>query len=298
MLEFRTVTVLGVVFLLLRTACSEENDAPTVNVLDRVKRHIVNEPEYVSSPRYVLLAFGSKAETEVWMVEDGRTLYLDKNANSDLTDDGPPLQPREERQLGPRRWDFDYILDEFGPPNGSRQTSFRVARWNYDSESDGYGLSITLNGSTPMYAGWTTFWADSPQAARVIHFGGRLQPVLLRAKDFVLEPGLKRMSVAFINRGSGDGAHSRLSIRAVPDHVIPEVQIDWPVAQGDPPLQTSHLLTERCCYWEFYTKAFEVPDAAVEGTARMTVSLPGYVSEIDFSTLQLDLPVRRKDSGG
>ena len=61
--------------------------------LEAIDRRIVKEPKYVSSPRYLLLVLGAKAETKVWLVEDGKTLYVDKNANGDLTDDGPPIEP-------------------------------------------------------------------------------------------------------------------------------------------------------------------------------------------------------------
>jgi hypothetical protein len=252
----------------------------------------VKEPDYAQRPRYVLLAFGVDRPLTVWMVEDGRTLYLDRNANGDLTDDGPPLAPSEERRLGPDSWDFDYVLDAFKLPDGSRQTAFRLARWNYRMEGDEYGLSVTLDGQTPMYAGWTPFWSESPESAEVIHFGGRLRPVLLRAREFVLSSTLDRLSIALVHRRENRTADSRLSIEALPESVVPEVTIAWPVAAGKPALQTKHLLTERCCYWEFYTQDQPVPGHAVEGTAHVTVSLPGLALPIELETDTFDVPVR------
>lgn len=284
--------ILGSVVLM--SAASAEDGAPSSTSAPHPgsERRLVQEPDYSQRPRYVLLAFGVDRPVSVWMVEDGRTLYLDRNANGDLTDDGPPLQPSEERRLGPDRWDFEYVTDAIELPDGSRQTAFRLARWNYGTEADNYGLSVTLDRQTPMYAGWTPFWSESPESAEVIHFGGRLRPVLLRAKEFVLSSTLDRLSIALVHRGANKAADSRLSIDALPESLVPEVTIAWPVAEGEPALETKHLLSERCCYWEFYTRNLPIPVRAVEGTAHVTVSLPGFVVPIELETESLDVPVR------
>jgi len=199
-----------------------------------IERTIGRQPAYRTEPRYCLLLFGAEAKIRVWIVEDGRTLYVDRNANGDLTDDGPPLKPTEVRDLGslsggPPRWDYDYVLDEIKPDTGPAQTKFRLARWNYGEKEDSYGLSVTLHDSErplektrsdpsagsavsdapdsgiPMYAGWFgTLWADSPAKASIIHFGGPLEPRLLREKEFVVDSGVRRLSVCLITPGLGD----------------------------------------------------------------------------------------------
>ena len=101
-------------------------------------------------------------------------------------------------------WDFDYIADAITPANGPKHTKFRLRRWNYGDKEDSYGLSITLQRRTPMYAGWfSTFWAASPEAVPVIHFGGPLKPQILRFKEFAIGAGPRRLSIAFINPGRG-----------------------------------------------------------------------------------------------
>ena len=216
------------------------------SVLDGVERKIAKEPKYLSKPRYALLVFGTKAASQVWIVEDGKTLYVDKNANGDLTDDGPPITPTNVKEWmleGTARFQFDYVLDEITTAGGAKHTEFCVHRWNHGEKEDTYGILVTVDGQTPMYAGWvSTLWATSPQAVPLIHFGGPLQPKrLLRTKEFVIGSGGVRLSIAFTNPGSGAGARSYLSIDALPQSVKPVVQIDWPVAADAPPLQTSHL---------------------------------------------------------
>jgi len=265
--------------------------------LTKVDRATVREPNYTSKPRYCLLVLGAEPKTAVWMVEDGETLYVDRNANGDLTDDGPPIRASKVRQLrlakASNSWDFDYVLDKITPPVGSPHTKFRMARWNYGDESDSYGISLELDGKIPMYAGWFgSFWGDAPEKAPIIHFGGALTPRTLREKVFVVDSGQRRLSIAFTNPGLGDGCQSRLSIHAIPKTVNPSVRIDWPVAQGAPALVTSHVLTERCCYWEFYDSKFRVPQNTVEGTATVTIEWPDGRFPLELTTNKIEVPVR------
>jgi hypothetical protein len=99
------------------------------------------------------------------------------------------------------------------------------------------------------------------------------------------------LSLCFVNPGSGEGAGSRLSIEALPRFVAPELTIEWPTAGGRTPLRTSHPLTERCCYWEFYTTEFAVPKSVVAGTAKVSVNLPLGVPPIELTTREMVVPV-------
>ncbi len=258
-------------------------------------RSIVKEPTYQSTPKYCLLTLGNSGEVRVWMVEDGKRLFVDKNANGDLTDDGPPIEPSKVRDLGGNRWDFEYALDAITPGKGPRHTSFVLRRWNYGDEKDkqdSYGLSLAVNGKMPMYAGWFgTFWSTNRERTPVVHFGGPFTPKLLRRNDFTIGEKGQRLSLCFLNPGSGAGAASRLSIDALPSSLVPELEIEWPTAPGSPPLRTSHRLAERCCYWEFYTTAFAVPKDVVAGKAKVSVGFPLGQLPFDLTTTEMVVPV-------
>ena len=304
------ISTLAIVVVVLRLASvsvapvSAAGPTPSVttdgSVLDRVERKIAKEPKYLSTPRYALLVFGTKADSQVWMVEDGKTLYVDKNANGDLTDDGPPITPTNVKEWmleGTARYQFEYVLDEITPVGGAKHTDFSLHRWNYGEKEDTYGLLATLEGQTPMYAGWfSTFWAVSPETVPIIHFGGPMQLKRLRTKEFVIGAGATRLSIAFMNPGRGEGATSRLSIYALPPTAMPIVRIDWPVPDGAASLQTSHTLMQRCCYWEFYDPDFKVPPGVVPGTATATVSLPEGVFPFELTTNQIEFSIRAKVS--
>jgi len=271
---------------------STDRARASTNVESHFDRSISKEPRYEGTPKYSLITMGNGGEVKVWMVEDGKRLFVDKNANGDLTDDGPPIKPSHIRDLGGNRGDFEYLLDAITPAHGARQTSFVLRRWNYGAKEDSYGLSLSVDDQMPMYAGWFgTFWSAEREKAPVMHFGGPFTPKLLRRKEFVIGEKEQRLSLCFLNFGSGPGAESRLSIDALPKLVVPELKIEWPTASGVAPVRTSHRLTQRCCYWEFYSAEFEVPRGVVAGQAKVSVNLPASAIPIELTTTEIITPV-------
>jgi hypothetical protein len=264
----------------------------STNVASHVDHTITKEPAYHSTPKYSLITLGYSGDLKVWMIEDGKRLFVDKNANGDMTDDGPPIEPSKVRHLDATRWDLEYVLDAIEPTNGSRHTSFVLRRWNYNDKEDEYGLSLSVDGKMPMYAGWFgTFWSTNREAAPVLHFGGPFTPKMLRRKEFRIGETKERLSLCLLNLGSGPGAETRLSIDALPRFAVPVLNIEWPIAGGKGPLRTSHKLTERCCYWEFYTTEFGVPKGVVAGKAKVSVDPATLGMPIELTTREVIVPV-------
>jgi hypothetical protein len=89
--------------LLYRTQVAEAAPAPKSPVmaarpetaldLTKIDRTIRKEPAYRGEPRYGLLVWGPKARTRIWLVIDGKTLYVDRNGNGDLTEKGEQFSP-------------------------------------------------------------------------------------------------------------------------------------------------------------------------------------------------------------
>ena len=66
-----------------------DKHSPETVDLAEIPRKIAKEPTYRSeSPGYCLLVFGLEAKTRVWLVVDGKSAYLDRNGNGDLTESG------------------------------------------------------------------------------------------------------------------------------------------------------------------------------------------------------------------
>jgi hypothetical protein len=63
--------------------------------LSKIDRTLAKEPVYKNKPKYCLLVFGPEAKTRVWLVLDGDTLYVDRNGNGDLTEDGERVEARK-----------------------------------------------------------------------------------------------------------------------------------------------------------------------------------------------------------
>jgi hypothetical protein len=274
---------------------------------------LAHEPHYKSTPHYALLAFGAKGKSKVWLVEDGQSLYVDRNQNGDLTDDGPPLSGKAKDAES-----ISYGLDAITLTDGSRISKFQLGRWKSEEKDNTYGLSLMANERVPMYAGWFgTFWSESPKTAPVVRLGAPLRPRLMTYNEFTapasskntdarwfrgfpLEPFKpnrddRRLAVAFVEPGGGEGAESRLGIEAIKPDVIPVVEIDWPVPPGAKPLHTSHRLTGRCCYWVYYDKTFTVPQGVVPGTATVTVSVPSDAVPLPLATDKIEVPVVAKE---
>jgi hypothetical protein len=290
-LLFAIAATLGIV-------CVTGGASAATNSVIHYDRSILKEPKYQSTPKYSLITMGDASEVRIWMVEDGKRLFIDKNANGDLTDDGPPIEPNGVRDIGGNRWDFEYVLDAITPANGPPSTNFVLRRWNYNDPEDQYGLSLTANSRMPMYAGWFgTFWSTNRETAPVIHFGGPFKPILMRRENFPIGEKGQRLSLGFFHRGSDPGAESRLSIDALPQFVVPQLRIDWPTAPGSVPLRTTHSLTNRCCYWEFYTTDFEVPKGAVPGVAKISVGLVTGTMPIELTTTKIEAPVVTETPG-
>jgi|SRR5208282_1053538 len=119
----------------------------STNVLSDVDRAIIKEPAYHSTPKYSLITLGNRGDVKVWMIEDAKRLFVDQNANGDLTDDGPPIEPSKVRHLDANRWDFEYVLDAIRPSNGSRHASFVLRRWNYNDKEGLHGVEWVNLGS-------------------------------------------------------------------------------------------------------------------------------------------------------
>ncbi len=56
-------------------------------------------------------------------------------------------------------------------------------------------------------------------------------------------------------------------------------------------MRSSYGLTQRCCYWEFYTTEFEVPRGVVAGQAKISVHFPAGAMPIELTTTELEVPV-------
>jgi hypothetical protein len=94
-------------FVALLTFMSATSSATDLSKVDRT---IAKEPTYKSKPKYCLLVFGPEAKTRVWLVQDGDTLYVDRNGNGDLTEPGKKVAA--EKEEGAEEGQFAFKIGE------------------------------------------------------------------------------------------------------------------------------------------------------------------------------------------
>src|SRR5438552_10146109 len=75
--------------------------------LTKIDRALVKEPKYRSAAvKYCLLVFGPEAKTRVWLVQDGDTLYVDRNGNGDLTEEHEKIAAEKDEGAADGRYSF------------------------------------------------------------------------------------------------------------------------------------------------------------------------------------------------
>src|SRR5438045_5964676 len=86
----RKLSVLAAPLLLIPTLVQAAD-------LNKIERTIAKEPAYqTKSPKYCLLVFGPDAKDRAWLVQDGDTLYVDRNGNGDLTENGKQVKLKQQ----------------------------------------------------------------------------------------------------------------------------------------------------------------------------------------------------------
>jgi hypothetical protein len=262
----RLLAALACIFL-----CAAPLSAADLTLIDR---KITKEPAYKSKPKYCLLAFGPEARTRVWLVQDGDTLYVDRNGNGDLAEPGEKVTAEKggaeegtytfkagDVRDGPRLHKDLYVavtkLDRL-----AEQDETVKALLAKDPAARGY--EVLVETELPGWKGTgvggrvrqRAFFVDvngplqfaaRPQDAPVIHFGGPWQVSLFgkhrlrvgREEDMVLGVGTP---------GLGPGTTAWIDYEGViPEKVYPTVEITFPPkGPGGPAVRERYQLKRRC----------------------------------------------------
>lgn len=220
------------------TSASSKNATP-VSLAD-FRRKLIREPEYESDPQYCVLAFGANGEQTMWLVLDGFSIYADLNGNGDLSDDGEPLTPFNERTLS-----VDYQDGDYEPINLASGKELLLGYFRSDQGPFKQTVKLISDGIVEQYAGWQPIFSPTAEEAKIFHFGGKFEPLALRKKQVQLSGTEQELNVAFAVNNPRGNARTLLSIEFVPQDVTPVLEIEWPT-NGSSPLRSQVKLTERC----------------------------------------------------
>jgi hypothetical protein len=190
--------------------------------LTKIDRTIAKEPAYQSkTPKYGLLVFGPEAKSRAWVVLDGDVLYVDRNCNGDLTEEGERLVIKNpKRNLAKKNPSaVDSVSVVITDRDGAKhKLTFRLT-------SAGVGLVASCHGS--QYVGSTyrddMVFADRPQEAPIVHLNGPLTLLLVDPPRQWTPGETVDLVVLFGTPGLGKGTFAYM-IQGFPSRPTAEIQ--------------------------------------------------------------------------
>ena len=264
----KTPPLLAAALLLVLTPLARAGD------LAKIERKITREPAYqTKAPKYCLLVFGLDAKTRVWLVQDGDTLYVDRNGNSDLTDDGKGVKVTQQSEAhrafavgelrigglthtglnvtqmkasrevvgSAREWER---LKKSGPEPWMWWVHITAERAATDKRALPRKIGYVINGDA---SGMLVF-ADRPQDAPIIHLNGPFTIALQDRKQRLIAGEQTMLQIGIGPQGIGLGTFAFvLYPNTIPADAYPEAEITFPAKQpGQEPITRKYTLKERC----------------------------------------------------
>lgn len=267
--------------------------------LAKIDRAIKKEPVYKSkTPKYCLFVFGPEAKTRVWLVHDGDVLYVDRNGNGDLTEEGERVETTDDivfvedaagnsknRHL-PQANDTLGLKVEFKVGTiTERDGKTKHTLWvGLPKDDNRYFLGAEVDGKCLQMidSGFGFRFSDRPKDAPIVHLNGPLvvHPWLPMLPPETQHPPLIRgaetnqLVIRIGTDGIGTGTEAWLNpFKGIPEDVHPVADIEFPNKQsGGKPIKVRLSLTKRGAGNSLFYATLRVPDEAAEGKAKVTVN--------------------------
>ena len=247
-------------------------------------RTIKKEPAYqTKAPWYGLLVFGPEARDRVWLVQDGDTLYVDRNGNGDLTDPGEKVAAEKPKHgRAPDEGEFSFELGDLtvGGRTHKNLGVYVVPLSRYQASSiarrpdvkaalakDPKASIFIVRGDLDMpelktgapggrasfTAGFLDLngllqFAEKPANAPVVHLGGPLE-ITFYSELPALRVGRGSELVLVVGTpGVGPGTFAMLSyMETIPESAKPVAEVTYqPAKPGETPLKETFEIKERC----------------------------------------------------
>jgi hypothetical protein len=244
--------------------------------LSSIERKIVKEPAYRSQPKYCLLVLGPEAKTHIWLVQDGETLYVDRNGNGDLTEvnEKVPAEKSEDAEEGEYLFNAGDLRDgerlhkelklsimKLGHLNAARYDAVKELL-KKDPKARGYFLLLEVEMPGRKGAGTggrvqqlsclddstgVLQFAEKPQDAPILHFGGPWQVTLFEKQQLTIDRETD-VVLGFGSPGVGPGSFTWTAYEnVIPKDKFPTLDIVYPSkVPGDAPLREHYELKQRC----------------------------------------------------
>jgi hypothetical protein len=240
-------------------------------------RAIAKEPVYESKePRFCQLVFGPEAKHSVWLVIDGDHLYVDRNGNGNLTEEGKRFLRRPAFLGG------GFVMPELAIGDGPPTYTNLIVYWSPQpsgQQKKEFPVEVLVD-VNKQYCQWADFRAIAGRAkdAPVIQFGGPLEMILHADEAPIPAPEKERPIGAVIGTRSSTGhlAMVRNDRNLAPNSDIhPLAEITFPAKAGADPVPIKLTLDQRCCNARFFT-TLRTPAEIGSGKAKVLLSFPAW----------------------
>lgn len=223
--------------------------------LGKIDRTIKKEPVYQGKPRYCLLVLGPQANRRIWVVRDGDVLYVDRNGNGDLTDEGERIQGKHSVVT---RGEVDRQRTEFVVEGitGARGEKLGFTYEYYQDRTAGDFLflyedlriePIQLTGKRVQGVTGEFDFSEKREQCPVYHFQGPLTFMRVGQKQFVRGEESEDLVVRIGTPGFGKDSFAKIETDCVPKDVHPQAEIVFPGKTAvDAPIRRTIALTKRC----------------------------------------------------
>lgn len=230
---------------------------------DKIERQIKKEPVYQSpKPGYALLLFGREPRLVVWVVLDGKTLYIDRNANGDLTDEGERFADLKDCTVELRDPDGKtrYLIERVRTHPSYYTAAERRERAARGIQAN-LEIEVAIKGPVEyrQRCDLQELW-DDPQKTQLAHFHGPLTIEVLKY-NFEIPAGLALKVengeskviavVGTMSRKHGCwvvlGSSTDTDRRPISPGLFPAVEIEFPPADSaHAPVRRKYKLKEFC----------------------------------------------------
>jgi RNA polymerase sigma factor (sigma-70 family) len=288
--------------------------------LAKIDRTILKEPAYkTKNPKYCLLVFGPEAKTRVWLVHDGDTLYVDRNGNGDLTEEGEKIESKEElikledagsnsqnRREGIAN-DTLLLRVHFNAgtiEEGDGKTKHTLWVNAHIRDDEGYLIATEVDGKYLQMTDQVLQFADKPKDAPIVHING---PLVLRRfppwreeRRTILTRGDPDNQIVAIIWTLGIGKYSEAFLnpfKGIPEDVHPIANIEFQNKEPEgKPIRVRLPLDKRYVGNSLFYAPVKVPDEAADGKAKVTVNFADWKDRcVAPATFEVMVETPKKD---
>lgn len=226
-----------------------------------IARTIRKQADYKGKPKYALLVFGPEAQTRVWIVEDGETLYVDRNGDGDLTGKAERFAltlSGDKDRYGSLR---DCSIEILDADKKTRYviTSLTIRPQSENDQADEerhLDATVEIKGQHVSYRQYCDAkLAANPDKAAIAHYYGPLT-IGPRTINWKLTPKLSQLPSGdssgdiFAVVGTMDAEHGCwVVVRSddLPKELHPVAEVEYPAKKaGDAPIKKRYRLEQRC----------------------------------------------------